>query len=504
MKYRFNTDDLSLKERVCRINGIDPERLDTSHFLPDYDLEVLKDFRETLLSYKDKRFFIVGDYDCDGICATVIMKRLLDDLQIRNNYYIPSRSRDGYGISERIVDTAIENGFEVILCVDNGITANIQLSKARETGIKVLIIDHHEYSESPKADAWLHPDLFPDQYADMCAGGICCLLSNSFRYDVLTTVYGGLATLADMVSVYGYNRYLMKEMLRLLNEEEILPIRYLAGTDEIDYDTLSYQVIPKINAVSRLDDRMNVNYVVRYLLDASSRCMIYLNRIEEINRTRKEMTRQMSALAERTCDSSRNVIVVCSEAFKEGLCGLIANRMMYEYQKPVIVLARNGEELKGSGRSPKGSDLYLYLKQAEDLFLTYGGHENAVGLSLEADRLDDLLNYISGHEILLEEQTRDVIVMDQDEFGFDLLKDMEELKPFGTDFPEPLMGIRDPGILRTYRSAGRFMKYTLNERLDAIDFRCSENDKCFSMFIGRIKKDDYRSSKLSFVIEETL
>ena len=92
MKYRFNTDDVSLKERVCRINGIDPKKLDTSDFLPDYDLEVLKNFKEVLLSYRDKRFFIVGDYDCDGICATVIMKRLLDDLQIANNYYLPSRS----------------------------------------------------------------------------------------------------------------------------------------------------------------------------------------------------------------------------------------------------------------------------------------------------------------------------------------------------------------------------------------------------------------------------
>ncbi len=504
MKYRFNTDDHSLKERICQINGIDPERLDTKSFLPDYDLEVLKSFREILLSYKYKRFFIVGDYDCDGICATAIMKRLLDDLQIRNNYYIPSRSRDGYGINERIVQTAIENGLEVILCVDNVITANQQLSAARNAGLKVLVIDHHEYSEAPDADAYLHPNLFPEEYVDMCAGGLCALLSNGFRYDTLSTVYGGLATLADMVSVFGYNRSLMKEMIRLINVEEILPIRYLAGSDNIDFDTLSFQVIPKINAVSRLDDRMNVNYVVRYLLGNSSECMIYLNRIEEINKTRKELTRQMFSLAERGMDLDQKIIVVCSETFKEGLCGLIANRMMYEYQRPVIVLTKNGNELKGSGRSPKGSDLYGYLKQVENLFTTYGGHEQAVGLSLNADKLPALLDHISSHELTMEEQIKDVIVLNQEDIGFDLLNELDELKPFGPDFPEPLLGIKDPDILKIYRSAGRFRKYTLNEKLEAIDLRRKEEDKSYSMLIGKLKRDDYHTSKLSFVIEETL
>ena len=503
MKYRFNTDDLDLKERICAINGIDPESLDVSDFQPDYSLDVIKNFKDELFSCRDKRFLIVGDYDCDGICATVIMKRLLDHLDIVNNYYIPSRSREGYGISERIVQTAIDHQFEVIFCVDNGIVANETLLNARNAGIKVLIIDHHEYHETPEADAFLHPDLFPEAYRDMCAGGLCALLSNSIEFDVLSSVYGGLATLADMVTVLGYNRYLMKEMIRLLNEEEVYPLHYLAGSKDIDYDKLSYQVIPKINAVSRMDDRMNVNHVVKYLLDNSSGCMIYLNRIEEINRTRKELTRQMSSLAERIMNPDQKVIVVCSETFKEGLCGLIANRMMYEYQKPVLVLANSKEELKGSGRSPQGSDLYQYLKQAQELFMTYGGHEQAVGLSLKADKLDDLLSFISSHEFTLEEQIKDVLLIDQEKIGFNLLKELESLKPFGSGFPEPYIGIKDPQIQRTYTSAGRFRKYTLNDRLEAIDFRCNEEEHC-SMFIGKLKRDDYHNSKLSFVIEETV
>ena len=456
MKYRYNSDDLSLKERICRINGVSPEKLDTSGFHPDQEMEVLKSFRQKLLSYRDKRFFIVGDYDCDGICATVIMKRLLDWLQIANNYYIPSRSKDGYGINDRIVSTAIENGFEVILCVDNGITAGQQLKVARDAGLVVLILDHHEYSDSPEADAYLHPDLFPETYSDMCAGGLCALVANGFRDDVLSTIYGGLATLADMVSVFGYNRYLMKEMLHLLHEKEILPLNYLAGSKDIDYDVLSYQVIPKINAVSRMDEKMNVNYVVRYLLENNSDCMVYLNRIEEINKSRKELSRQMFSLAERIMDPNEKVIAVCSEAFKEGLCGLIANRIMYEFQKPALVFSKNGRELKGSGRSPTGSDLYSYLKNVEDLFLTFGGHEQAVGLSLDEVKLPVLLDYISKNDLQIEEQIRDVVLLEQEEIDFALLDQLEELKPFGPDFSEPLFGIKDPVIVKTYSSAGRF------------------------------------------------
>ena len=363
MSYRIDTDTLPVKQRICNINNIDEKILDVSNFKADYDLEILSEFREQLLSDKDKRFFIVGDYDCDGICATVIIKKLFEDLGIESNYYIPSRSKQGYGLNNEIVKTAYDNGFKALICVDNGVVAYQQMEYARSLGLKTYVIDHHEYEKQIDVDGFLHPDLFPAEYSDMCAAGLSCLLSNSFREDDLTSVYGGLATLADMVSVLGYNRYLLKQMIEILNTKQILPIMYLLAGNEISYDSLSYNVIPKINAVSRLEEMMNVNYVVRYLLDNSPECMKYLNKIEEINRTRKDLTVQMSALAERLCDGSESIIIVRSEVFKEGLCGLIANRLLGIYGKPVIILAQKDGELKGSGRAPAGFDLFGYLSE---------------------------------------------------------------------------------------------------------------------------------------------
>ncbi|MEE3409201.1 MAG: DHH family phosphoesterase, partial [Erysipelotrichaceae bacterium] len=206
MKYVFYENGISLKDTICQINGVELSSLDVSDFKVD-DLKILNDFKDHLLSLKDKRFFIVGDYDCDGICATAIMKRLFDDLNIASNYYIPSRAKEGYGLNMRIVDTAADHGFDVLLCVDNGIIANEQLRHARERGLHTLVIDHHEYQDDPDCDAFLHPNLFDEKYADMCAAGLCALLSSSIREDDLTLVYGGLATLAVMVQVLGYNRY---------------------------------------------------------------------------------------------------------------------------------------------------------------------------------------------------------------------------------------------------------------------------------------------------------
>ena len=282
MKYVFYENGISLKDTICQINGVELSSLDVSDFKVD-DLKILNDFKDHLLSLKDKRFFIVGDYDCDGICATAIMKRLFDDLKIASNYYIPSRAKEGYGLNMRIVDTAADHGFDVLLCVDNGIIANEQLRHARERGLHTLVIDHHEYRDDPDCDAFLHPNLFDEKYADMCAAGLCALLSSSIREDDLTLVYGGLATLADMVQVLGYNRYLLNTMLSSLKSKDIYPISYLMKSKDYDYETLSFEVIPKINAVSRMDDSLNVNYVVRYLLSERRDCAMYLPKIEEIN-----------------------------------------------------------------------------------------------------------------------------------------------------------------------------------------------------------------------------
>lgn len=503
MKYIFNEDyDLSLTDRVLQLNGVSKDSLDTTNFKIDYQLDVLNNFKRKLLSYKDKRFFIVGDYDCDGICATAIIKKLFEDIGIESNYYIPSRTKEGYGLNENIIDIANRNGFECLICVDNGIAANKQLDYANSLGLKVFIIDHHEYQIEPNCETYLHPSIFPNDYEDMCASGLCCLLSNSFREDDLTIALGGLATIADMVKIFNYNRYLAKKMLETIKTKTITPINLLLGKSDITYKNLSFQVVPKINAVSRLDDLMNVNYVVKFLLSDEKEAISYFDKIEHINMARKEYSQQMYNLALRMIDTDSKIIIIKHNEFKEGLCGLVANRLLDNFKKPVIVFSEKDGMLKGSGRSVPGFNLYQYLKNIEGLFTTFGGHELAIGASISLDNYEKLLNYINENDVVYSDQYSNVVILDENNINNDTLKELSDLEPFGSGFVEPLLGLKKPKYESRYIVANKYPKFDINDRLSAISFNSNFINTEFEYMIGHLNKDNYYQDKLSFLIED--
>lgn len=501
MKYSFNLDESSIIDRILEINNVDFSDLDVSNFVVDKNIDVVDNFKEKLLSKKDKRFLIVGDYDCDGICATAIISKLLTDLDIKSNYYIPSRSKEGYGINNNIVDMANNNNFEAIILVDNGIIASEQLKKCKELGISVFIIDHHEYNIEPECEAYLHPNLFIDKYKDMCAAGISALLSNSIRNDDFSTCLGGLATLADMVSVFNYNRYLLKQMIDILDRSEILPIKLLLGDNKVTFDNLHYNVIPKINAVSRLDNMMNVNYVVKFLLADENEAIKYFDKIEIINKARKEYTKQMFDLADSLVDNRKNIIVIKHDDFKEGLCGLVANRILAQANKPVLIFANVDGQLKGSGRAPIGTNFYDYLSQCKNLFSSFGGHAAAVGLSMEIDRYDEFIEYIDSHPIEYNEQVKDVIVLTKGQINLELVNDIESLQPFGIDFVEPLIGLNNDYESR-HVVANKYPKFIINDLLSAISFNTKLMNQSFDYMVGKLKNDDYNKGKLSLIIED--
>jgi len=503
MKYIFNEDfDKSIEERILEINNVSKSDIDVSNFEIDYDLDILIDFKEKLLSRKDKRFFIVGDYDCDGICATTIMTKLFNDIGIKSNYYIPSRIKEGYGISNRIIDTAKENGFDCLLCVDNGIVANEQMIYAKKLGLDTFVIDHHQYQDKPVCDGFLHPNIFPDKYKDMCAGGLCALLSNSFRLDDFTTTLGGLATIGDMVSIFNYNRYIAKKMLENVIKGVVKPINLLLGKCDITYDNIQYSVIPKINAVSRLDNLMNVNYVVKFLLSEGQESFEYYDKIEIINNARKDYSNQMGDKAELYMNDDNSILIIKDKEFKEGLCGLLANRLVGKYRKPVIIFSEVDGMLKGSGRSVKGTNIYEYLKNIDYLFDTFGGHELAVGLSLKSDKYNDLIKYVDEHPLYFNEQIVETLLLDPDCIDTKILDDINELKPFGTGFAAPLFSFKDLKYTSYSIVSNRFPKYDINDNLSAISFNPNYVDVKFDYMIGKLTKDKYNPNKISFLIED--
>lgn len=499
MEYRYHQGNLL--DNIYLINNITKSDLEIDRFDNINYHESLFDFKDKLLTLKDKHILIVGDYDCDGICATTITKRLLEHLGINNSYYIPSRIDEGYGLSEKIVSIAHKHHYDVIITVDNGVSATSSISLANSLGIKVMIIDHHEYVDMPDCYGFIHPNLLDKDFNKLSAGALCYLLSTLFYEDDYSLVLGGLSILSDMVGVLNYNRYLLKKMMNILNTSDIYQIKLLNGAS-IDYDSLSFNAIPKINAVSRMG--YNANILVKYFLSDKQDCLRLLDSINKINDYRKNETKSECDLALSMLNRKDKLALIVSSEFKEGICGLIANRISLNYDVPCIVFSKKDGLLKGSGRSRENFNIYEYLSNTRELFTSFGGHGQACGVCIEESKLDDLKAYIDTHKLNMLDYHKDVISVDQSDIDLDLFEKIDSLKPFGIDFKEPLIHIKDFEYKSKFLIKNKYTKFTVDNKLTAISFNEYDSYRQFNDIYAYIRKDDYHQGTLSLLIDDVL
>ena len=495
MKYDFKKCS-DLKQAILDYNGLNIEDLNC-----DYDLvvkdKVFLNFRDYLLEHKDRRYLLVGDYDFDGIAATVIMKRLLNHLGIASNHYIPSRIKEGYGVNESIVDKAINYHFDTIILLDNGIVASDCINKARLNNIDVLIIDHHEYSELPDASLIIHDRLVDKKYSELSAAGLCFILSLTVYEDELSLVLGAVAVLSDMMKVLGFNRYLLNKMIKAVNSQESM--RLLNDGKNISFQDLSFNIIPKINAVSRMEPEGNPNLLIRFFNDAEY-AREYIEKINYLNNKRKQETKLMYEEALRITDGS-SISIIASSSFREGLCGLIANKLLGNFAHPFIVLNIENGLCKGSGRSPEGFNMYEQLKGFED-FEAFGGHYSAVGLSVKLDKLKALKDYTDNLQFEDNFQ-KDVLILDDDLLNDSSIELIESFEPYGNGFKMPLMAIENRGY-RKFIVSNRYPKFTVSSRVSAICFHEEMKNADGRYFIGTLRRDSYRNGCISFVIEDII
>lgn len=486
----------SIEEEILKINGLSLKDLDVSNFKLDLNQEVLLNFKNKIIEYQDLNFFIVGDYDFDGISSTTIICRLFDELKIKHNYYIPSRIKEGYGVNSEIVDRAKEYNFDVLLLLDNGIVAYDEIDYAKSLGLKVMVVDHHEYNKLPKADAILHPTLLNKDYTDACTAGLSYLVSSLFIENEYSLVLAGIGSLADMVSVLGYNRYLIKKANELLNTGRFSNINLLNKKRTYTYQDLSFNVIPKINAVSRLG--YNANRLVSFFMADGKTAFNMVKDLELINDERKKLTASMNIKANELVDD-KDILVIVDESFNEGLCGIVSARLTNDYNKPTLVLSKSDDILKGSGRSTNTFNLYEYLCNIKDIFETFGGHEKALGLSIKEENLNKLLDYIDKNHVEFKEEEKVVLLLE--DIDYDTYLNIESLMPFGTNFKEPLYGIKNKGFER-YVVSNKYPKYVINKNCEAILFNSDKDIEDFDYLIGKIQKDNYHPNAVSILIED--
>jgi single-stranded-DNA-specific exonuclease len=411
--------------------------------------------------------FIGGDYDADGICSTAIMKDTLDRLGVRCGFYIPDRFREGYGLHPETVELAAEKGYGLILTVDNGVKAHAAIAAAKARGIPIIISDHHEIEEPVEADLVVHPDYMESEFSTLSGAGVALELSRALLGDVPEhTALAALAAIGDVMPLYRQTRVIVRQGLALLNRGVLPAVTAMVrGGGPIDETAVGFQIVPKLNAVGRMSDASNVNTLPRFLLSKNPlEIERYAAQLDQVNDARKQLSARMVQKAEQMCTDD-DFLLIYDEEFQEGLCGLAAGRLAAQHHRPVLVLCRSGDLIKGSGRSVPGFNLFAFFQQDFEMLSAFGGHEQAVGLSFPADRYEEFAGTVRRKMktagFAAEEEIPAAIRIRPEEITFDNVKDLELLSPYPRNLIKPLFALENPRILR-YQPGARVTRYVLS------------------------------------------
>ncbi|WP_156008247.1 single-stranded-DNA-specific exonuclease RecJ [Streptococcus ruminantium] len=425
------------------------------YLLHDMDKAVDR-IRRAIEDYE--QILIYGDYDADGMTATSILKEVLEELGAEVQVYLPNRFTDGYGPNLSVYKYFIEQqGVSLIVTVDNGVAGHEAIAYAQEKGVDVVVTDHHSLQETlPNAYAIIHPEhpdgSYPFKQLAGCgvAFKLACALLETVHADLLDLV--AIGTIADMVSLTDENRVMVKYGLSLLRQTERVGLQELikiAGIDvaSLDEETVGFQLAPRLNALGRLDDP---NPAVELLtgFDEEQAYEIALL-IDSKNTERKDVVQAIYDEARTMIRSDRPVQVLAREGWNPGVLGIVAGRLLEELQQPVIVLSIEADKAKGSARSTEAIDIFQALKDHQDLFIAFGGHAGAAGMTLEVDKLgvlsETLATYI--RENNLDQPSKSPLVLDEEldleELTMETLKSFGKLAPYGMDNKKPVFYLKD-------------------------------------------------------------
>lgn len=428
---------------------------------------------------------VIGDYDIDGVCATYILLEGLGRLGASVDMDIPDRMEDGYGLSRHLIDRAFDAGTDTILTCDNGIAAFDEIACAKGLGMTVIVTDHHEvpYEERegekvyrlPPADAVVDPKRAdcPYPFKGLCGAAVAYKLMEALYEsmgqdsadldDLLEEV--AIATVGDVMDLTGENRIFVRQGLEMLRTSPGRGLASLIACTGVEKERLNAYHIgfvlgPCINASGRLDSARRALELLR--ARTRQEADILAGDLKALNDSRKEMTeRAVEAareLVERTPAGRQKVLVLYLPDCHESLAGIVAGRIREQYGKPTFVLTDSGEEVKGSGRSIEAYSMYEELNKCRRLFLKFGGHRQAAGLSLKRENVERFRQDINAVCTLTEQDMAEKVAIDM-ELPFscvteEFLAQLELLEPFGKGNPKPVFACRNAAI-RSARLIGK-------------------------------------------------
>ncbi|MCR5348335.1 MAG: DHH family phosphoesterase [Bacilli bacterium] len=391
----------------------------------------------------NEKVLVYGDYDTDGIMATSIMMRCFHKLHKTASFFIPSRYEDGYGLNMDNAMRIAKSGYHLVILVDNGVGCLQEVSYLLSQGIETIIIDHHELPEVlPPALATIHPKLLPYGQFPVSAGYLCFLFSLALlgeKDDYLLTL-GAISTVSDCMPIRGHNKTLLALSLRAIRANKYPELSLLTERQIIDEFVLSMNVVPIINAVGRIVEDHSLARVVHFFADEDPKDKQRLAEwMKQINEMRKKATAE--AIASIRPDVKLPAITVVGR-LKEGLNGLLANRLLSSYRKPCCVFSQSKKEpdcYVGSLRGKEGFNVMEFLHGVSSLTVRFGGHDFAGGVTIKKDDYpafkDAFEKYAFRHPISPDDKTP--IPLSLKDITSRNYRIIRSFGPFGHDYEEP-------------------------------------------------------------------
>lgn len=427
---------------------------------------------------------ISSDFDNDGIFSGLLLKEAIIELGGRAAIFTPNRVMEGYGVNSRIVEEANANGASVLLTCDNGIAAFEAIDEAKKLGMTVIVTDHHEvpFEEHDGKKTYLLPkaDAIVDPKQEDCAYPFKSLCGTGVAYQLMTLLfrrmkrtmsrqeiflqYTAIATVADVMELVGENRILVRKGLSYLNHTNHIGLRALMevcgiSPEQVRAYHIGFILGPCFNAAGRLDTIVHA----LALLESKEydQALALAGELWAMNEERKELTRvgteRAVELIEHATWKDEHVYLVYIKDCHESVAGIIAGRLRERYYRPVLVFTDASEEgqIKASGRSIDDYDMFTELSAFRNLFLRFGGHKMAAGLTMEKKNLEILREGLNARCTLTQTQLMPLVMIDAAmPLGYiseEVIADLEKLEPFGRANEKPLFAQQHLSVLRLSR-----------------------------------------------------
>ncbi|WDV47554.1 single-stranded-DNA-specific exonuclease RecJ [Clostridiaceae bacterium M8S5] len=442
-----------------------------------------------------ENIWIYGDYDVDGVTSTSLLKIYLQECGVDANYYIPNRFTEGYGINNEALDTIKKSQGDLVISVDCGITSVLQAEYCKQLGMDIIITDHHECQEElPNCIAVINPKktncTYPCKY--LAGVGIAFKLVQSLAIkmgiDIDYKKYlpiVAFGTIADIVPLRDENRIIVKYGLQMINESQNKGLRELikvCGLEnkKITSGHIGYMLAPRINACGRLD---SASYGVElFTCDDDDKAKKIAKLLNDENMKRQDIEADILKRANEIIDEKHNldnekVLVIDSENWNHGVIGIVSSRITEKYYRPSVMLSVEGEEARGSARSIKNFDMFLNLSKCKNLFIKFGGHEQAAGLSIKKENIAEFrrcINEIANEVLVAEDLTPEVRVdkeLEYTEINIENINQLSLLEPFGMGNSSPIFMSKNVKIsyIKAIGKEGKHLKLSLDFNGNLID-----------------------------------